>query len=242
MPTEHDVLVDVRGLEKSFGRRTVMTGLTMQLTAGMLIGLVGANGGGKTTSLRILAGLMLPSAGSGTVLGADVRKARRPGSAIGYMGQSIGLYPELTVRDNLRFRIDCHGLPHPSRALAEIADRFGVEPVLDRRVAQLSGGWARRAQFAAATMHRPRLLLLDEPTAGLDVVTRQWLWQWLGDFIDAGGAAVIATHDLVEAERCPIVIHYADGRAALPEVPRSLMGRAGTDTLEAAIARLALAS
>ncbi len=240
MFTDIAPLIDVRGLGKTYGRRTVVAGVALRLAPGTLVGLVGANGGGKTTTLRMLAGLTRPSAGEGKVLGEDIGRARRPSPMIGYMAQSLGLYPELTARENLRFRADVHGLSNPRDKVTAAAAQFGIATVLDARFETLSGGWARRVQFAAATIHAPRLLLLDEPTAGLDVATRHALWAWLGAYVSQGGAAVIATHDLVEAERCPVVIYYADGRAAPAEPLTALLARAGAPTLEAAVLTLAM--
>ena len=230
-----DAVINVVGLSRSFGGRTVVRGVSLQLGPGELIGLVGANGGGKTTTLRMLAGLLRPTSGSGSVLGGDVT---RPGRAkrrqIGYVTQSLALYPELTVTENLRFRARalCGGDP---KAQAAVVEEFGLSTVLHARVSELSGGWARRVQFAASVIHRPALLLLDEPTAGLDAKTRQDMWGWIAGLAAGGSTILVSTHDLHEAERCPQIVHFCDGTAEGPLPPETFIRRSGAATLEAAI-------
>lgn len=232
-----DPLVDITELARSFGGRTVIDRLTMRLDPGMMIGLVGANGGGKTTSLRMIAGLLAPDRGNGTVLGVPVeRSGMRPG--LGYMPQRLSLYPELTVRENLRFRVSVHA-GNSQQALDEAIDRWGLASVVDQRFDRLSGGWGRRVQFAATMIGAPRLLLLDEPTAGLDVVTRRLIWQWLAAFTASGGGVIISTHDLAEAGACPQIIHYHGGEARGPIRPADLIRELGVATLEDAVAQLA---
>ncbi len=234
-------LIDVTGLGKRYGTRPVVRDVTLRLSPGEIVGLVGANGGGKTTTLRMLAGLLRPDLGSGTVLGDDIRQ---PGTArrarIGYMPQRLSLHPELTVAENLRFRADVHGLPDAKGDVVAAAARWGLNPVLAMRFERLSGGWGRRVQFAATMLHTPPLLLLDEPTAGLDVVTRADIWRWLIELAGRGHGVVIATHDLTEAERCPMILHYRDGLAEGPIASAGLIEKTGAATLEAAVAALAL--
>jgi ABC-2 type transport system ATP-binding protein len=230
-----DPVIAVTGLSRSFGGRTAVRDVSMQLSPGEVVGLVGANGGGKTTTLRMIAGLLRPTGGSGMVLGADVglpRKASR--HRIGYMTQSLALYPELTVAENLRFR--ARALCGGNRAAqAAVVEDYGLTPVLSARVAELSGGWTRRVQFAATVIHRPALLLLDEPTAGLDAKTRHDMWGWISGLAAGGSTILVSTHDLHEAERCPLIIHFRDGQAEGPFPPETLIRRSGTNTLEAAI-------
>ncbi|MBX9662616.1 ABC transporter ATP-binding protein [Novosphingobium sp.] len=231
-----ELLVDISGLSKAFGSRTVVRDVSMRLGAGDLLGLVGANGGGKTTTLRMLAGLVKPDTGSGTVLGAAIRSGRSgriDQRQIGYMSQKLALYAELTVLENLRFHARVHGLR--SDVIGDALARYGLEAVASQRFGVLSGGWARRVQFATSVLHAPLLLLLDEPTAGLDVVTRLALWDWMAQFASAGSAVVVSTHDLAEAERLPQIMLYRDGRASAQTTPGQLIGAAGSPTLEAAV-------
>ncbi len=235
-----DPLIDVAALAKRYGARTVIQRVSLRLEPGQIVGLVGANGGGKTTTLRMLAGLLRPDAGSGQVLGEDVAaRTRQRRGEIGYMPQRLSLYPELSVAENLRFRLRAHGFDRMRARLAEAVVRWGLDSVIDTRFDRLSGGWGRRVQFAATMLSAPRLLLLDEPTAGLDVVTRHDIWRWLTDLAAQGCGIVISTHDLIEAERCPLILHYADGRAHGPVAPAALIAESGSDTLEAAVAALA---
>ncbi len=232
-------LVEVVGLAKKFGERTVVEGVTLCVRRGDMVGLVGANGGGKTTTLRMLASLLRPDAGSGQVLGhpvGDTTTARR--RQIGYMSQRLALYGDLTVAENLRFHADVHDLPNQADAVAESVVRHRLETVLATRFSELSGGWARRVQFAATVLHAPPLLLLDEPTAGLDVATRRAIWGWLAELAAGGHGIVVSTHDLHEAEQCPRVILYHQGRAGVQTTPAALAAEHGAATLEDAVARL----
>jgi len=233
MPTEP--LVEVAGVGKAYNGRTVVAGVTLTVRRGDIVGLVGANGGGKTTTLRILAGLLRADAGAGRVLGGDlsaVTPARR--GATGYMGQRLALHADLSVAENLRFHAAVHGLGR--EAVAQAVARHGLASVGDTRFGELSGGWARRVQFAATVLHAPPLMLLDEPTAGLDVVTRRHIWGWLGDFAAAGHGIVISTHDLQEAERWPSILLYERGRASQQTTPSALIARCGVASLEDAVA------
>ena len=230
-----DPVIDVTGLSRSFGGRPVVRGVSLRVGRGEVVGLVGANGGGKTTTLRMLAGLLRPTEGSGRVLGADVtRPTHANRRQIGYMTQSLALYPDLTVCENLDFRarILCGGDP---AAQAAVIAEFGLASILSARVSELSGGWARRVQFAASVIHRPALLLLDEPTAGLDAKTRREMWDWIAGLAASGSTVLVSTHDLHEAERCPLIIHFRDGQAEGPFPPEIFTRRSGAATLEAAI-------
>jgi ABC-2 type transport system ATP-binding protein len=147
------------------------------------------------------------------------------------MTQALALYPDLTVSENLAFRARVLGVSDQ----AAVADHYGLAPVLSSRVSELSGGWARRVQFAASVIHRPALLLLDEPTSGLDAKTRQDMWGWIADLAAGGSTVVVSTHDLTEAEHCPLIVHYRDGLAEGPLAPEEFTRRNGAASLEAAI-------
>lgn len=226
-------LVNVSGLGKAFGGREVVRDVTIRVGAGDLLGLVGANGGGKTTTLRMLAGLVAPDTGAGSVLSVDIRSGRIDRRRIGYMSQRLALYPELTVLENLRFHARVHGLP--ASTVGDALARYGLETVATQRFGTLSGGWARRVQFAASVLHAPPLLLLDEPTAGLDAVTRLALWGWITQFAATGSAVIVSTHDLTEAEQLPRIVLYHDGWAGALTTPDAMIGAAGSHSLEAAV-------
>ena len=229
-------LIDVAGLAKSYAGRTVVEDVTLRLMPGEIIGLVGANGGGKTTTLRMIAGLLRPDAGQGAVLGKDIRKAGGDSRArIGYMAQRLALYPDLTVLENLRFRAEAYGVAAPQVRINQTVDAYAIGDVLRQRFGTLSGGWARRVQFAATILHAPPLLLLDEPTAGLDPATRADIWHWLERLAAGGQAIVLATHDLAEAERLPRILLYHQGRASATMAPASLIAALGVASLEQAV-------
>lgn len=234
-------VIAVEGLAKVWGGRTVVRDVSITLARGAMLGLVGANGGGKTTTLRMLVGLVKPDAGQGFVLGENVRgRAAARRARIGYMGQRLALYPDLTVAENLAFRAGVHGLSHPKQGVADVVARYGLGDVQRQRFGQLSGGWARRVQFAASVIHAPPLLLLDEPTAGLDVATKRDIWRWLNTLAAAGCAIIISTHDLAEAEHCPVIILYQSGIAHPAMTPAGFMAEEGADSLEAAVLNRAL--
>lgn len=239
-PEVSQALVAVAGLAKIFGKTMVVRDVSFSVRSGHLVGLVGANGGGKTTTLRMIAGLLRADAGNGQVLGHDLGDPRQARiGQIGYMPQRLALYPELSVRENLTFRARAHRLAKPAMAIDETVARYRLDPVIDARVARLSGGWARRVQFAATVIHAPPLLLLDEPTAGLDIATRNDIWAWLGELAHGGCGIVVSTHDLAEAERCDLIVPYHEGRAFAATSPQAFVARQGVASLERAILKLA---
>ncbi len=218
--------VSVNGLRKSFSGRTAVEGLSLALQPGEVVGLVGANGGGKTTSLRMLAGLLVPDVGTGTVLGRDLRRdASSLRHEIGYLAQGFSLHAELTIAENLRFRADLYGTSRPRIAVARALERFGLSALADQPVKQLSGGWSRRAQVAAAVVHEPRLVLLDEPTTGLDLAAQRQIWGHIMAMTEAGVGILVATHDLREAERCDRVAFLVDGAMRAYGSPRDLISQ-----------------
>ena len=166
-----ELLVAVHDLSKRYGRATVVADVTLALWSGEICGFVGSNGAGKTTILRMLAGILKPDGGGGQVLGFDLRRdAEEIRERVGYMSQRLSLYPELSVFENLRFRAATYGLRNPCAAAESALCEFGLVPWAGSAAGSLSGGWARRLQLAASLLHSPRLVLLDEPTAGLDAV------------------------------------------------------------------------
>src|ERR1700722_16368175 len=198
-----ETLVAVREVTKRYGHRIAVESLDLNLFAGEVFGLVGANGGGKTTTLRILAGILKPDRGRGHVLGLDLtNEASEIRKHIGYMSQRLSLYADLTVYQNLRFRADVYGVQNPGVTVANAIREFELEPFAQARARHLSGGWARRLQLAAALIHSPRLIFLDEPTAGLDVASRHEVWRRIERMAARGAGVIVSSHDLAEAERC----------------------------------------
>ncbi len=232
-------LIEVAGLEKRFAARVAVAGIDLSLRRGELQGLIGANGGGKTTILRLLAGLLKADAGGGRVLGLELgRDATQIRRRIGYLPQRLSLYAELSLRENLRFRASVYGLPRPTAAADLALEDFGLSDRARLPAGALSGGLARRLQFAAALIHRPPLLLLDEPTAGLDAESRQDVWRRIAALATRGAGILLCTHDLAEAERCGSLSFLVAGRCAARGTASDLVRHAAVQAyrIEAAAA------
>lgn len=213
-------LVAVRDVTKRYGHLIAVESLDLHLCAGDVFGLVGANGGGKTTTLRILAGILRPDRGRGHVLGLDLtNEASEIRKHIGYMSQRLSLYSDLTVHQNLRFRADVYGVQNRGVTVANAIREFELEPFAQARARQLSGGWARRLQLAAALIHSPKLIFLDEPTAGLDVASRHEVWRRIDRMAAQGAGVIVSSHDLAEAERCSRAALLSEGRVVAAGTP-----------------------
>jgi ABC-2 type transport system ATP-binding protein len=213
-------LVVVENISKRYGRKNAVADVTLTLQAGEVCGFIGPNGGGKTSTLRMLAGILKPDEGHGRVLGFDIlRDAAKIRERIGYLSQKQSLYAELSVFENLRFRAEIYGLRNPHAEVEAAICEFGLEPWAHSRTDSLSGGWARRPQLAASLLHSPRLVLLDEPTAGLDALARQEVWRHVEELAASGSGVILCTHDLAEAERCSNIVFFADGQVVNAGVP-----------------------
>jgi ABC-2 type transport system ATP-binding protein len=218
--------LEARGLEKRFGEVDALRGLTFSVDAGELYGLVGPDGAGKTTAIRALAGLLLPDAGQALVLGRDPREGGpEVRESLGLMPQQYSLYRDLTVAENLRFFSRLYVLPR--RQYEERAKRLLAITRLDRfterRADALSGGMYKKLALACALLHEPRILILDEPTNGVDPVSRRELWGLLHEFVEGGMAVLVSTPYMDEAERCARVGLIHRGRLLLEGTPRELL-------------------
>jgi ABC-2 type transport system ATP-binding protein len=205
--------IDVGGLSKSYGGRKVVQDVAIQLEEGHICGFLGPNGSGKTTTLRMLCGLLTPDSGRGTCLGLDIR---RDTAAIkrqtGYMTQRFSLYDELSVEENLDFIARMYGLAGRREKVEASLAGLGLGDRRRQPAAQLSGGWKQRLALAACVLHEPRLLLLDEPTAGVDPKARREFWDEIHRLARAGITILVSTHYMDEAERCHDVAYIVDGR------------------------------
>ncbi|MGE0223587.1 MAG: ABC transporter ATP-binding protein [Acetobacteraceae bacterium] len=229
-----EVVIDVHDIHKSFGARKVVQGLTLRVTSGQICGFLGANGSGKTTTIRILCGLLRPDSGRGTCLGLDItRETAAIRRQIGYMTQRFSFYEDLTVFENLDFVGSVYELPNRAKAVAAIMSRMGLTDRADQLAGQLSGGWKQRLALAACVLHQPRLLLLDEPTAGVDAQARRAFWDLIHDFADEGLTVLVSTHYMDEAERCTRIVYLADGRIVTQGTPAELARSTGLITFAA---------
>ena len=205
-------VIDVRGLTKRFGGRTVVDKVDLQVSKGRICGFLGPNGSGKTTTLRMICGLIIPDAGEGEVLGLDLRRQRAAiKSQIGYMTQKFGLFSDLTIRENLEFTARVFDLDRMKGRVDEALERLGLASRADQLAGKLSGGWKQRLALACAVLHEPRILLLDEPTAGVDPQARREFWDQIHALALEGMTVLVSTHYMDEAERCHEIAYIAYG-------------------------------
>lgn len=234
-----DYLVQATNLHKSFGYTDAVDGVSLQIKAGEIYGLVGSDGAGKTTTMRLLVGALLPTQGEISICGYDVGKqAEQARSMIGYLSQRFSMYEDLTVLENIRFFAEIRGLSSTEwlpRSM-EILKFVGLEKFKDRRAGQLSGGMKQKLGLASALVTRPRLLLLDEPTTGVDPVTRQDFWQLVIKLVSAregdGVSVIISTPYMDEASRCHRVGFMKMGRIIAEDSPSNLRARLNGRVLE----------
>jgi ABC-type multidrug transport system ATPase subunit len=223
----NDRVIDVRNLRKSFGTRRVVDGLTLQVAKGEICGFLGANGSGKTTTIRMLCGLLVPDGGEGSCLGLDIRRdAALIRRQIGYMTQRFSYYEDLTVRENLDLVAGVYEMADGKAAVANIIARMGLSAYETHLAGHLSGGWKQRLALAACVLHRPKLLLLDEPTAGVDAKARREFWDLIHDLAGEGLTVLVSTHYMDEAERCNRIVYLAEGRIVVQGTSDDVVRRA----------------
>ncbi|WP_091740884.1 ABC transporter ATP-binding protein [Phenylobacterium immobile] len=205
--------IDVRGLNKSFGDKHVVRDVTIAVEEGRITGFLGPNGSGKTTTLRLLCGLLTPDSGEGEVLGLDFRKDQEAiKRQTGYMTQKFSLYEDMTIEENLAFVARVHSLDRRRERVWAVLERLGLADRRKQLAGALSGGWKQRLALAAATLHEPRLLLLDEPTAGVDPKARREFWDEIHAMAAEGLTVLVSTHYMDEAERCHDIGYILYGR------------------------------
>jgi ABC-2 type transport system ATP-binding protein len=226
-----DIAIEVEGLTKRFGGRAVVRNLSLKVKRGTIYGFLGPNGSGKTTTIRMLCGLLTPDEGRGTCLGYDIlTETAKIKRHVGYMTQRFSLYNDLSVRENLEFVARIYGLRDAAGASSAMISRLGLEGRGDQLAGSLSGGWKQRLALGACTLPQPQLLLLDEPTAGVDPKARREFWSEIHAFAAEGLTVLVSTHYMDEAERCHEIAYIANGELLVHGTIDEVMQRAGLTT------------
>ena len=221
----------MRGLTKAFGGRTVVDRVDLAVPRGQVCGFLGPNGSGKTTTIRMLCGLLEADAGEGTCLGYDIRpEARRIKLRVGYMTQRFGLYEDLSIAENLDFTARVYRLDNRRQRVADALERLGLTSRKAQLAGTLSGGWKQRLALAACLLHEPELLLLDEPTAGVDPKARRDFWREIHALAADGITVLVSTHYMDEAERCHRLVYISYGKMLAAGTAPEVIAQAGLRT------------
>ena len=225
------LVIDVEGLTKRFGDKTVVDHFSMQVRRGQIYGFLGPNGSGKTTTIRMLCGLLTPDEGRGTCLGYDIlRDSALIKREVGYMTQRFSLYEDLSIAENLDFIARVYGVAERRRRVTEAIERLGLTKRRGQLAGSLSGGWKQRVALAACLLHDPKLLLLDEPTAGVDPGARRDFWDHIHDLAHSGITVLVSTHYMDEAERCHELAYIAYGKLLTHGTVAEVVRQAGLST------------
>jgi ABC-2 type transport system ATP-binding protein len=227
--------IETRNVRKSFGKNVAVHGLDLSVARGEVFGLLGPNGCGKTTTIRMLCGLLRPTSGTAKVVGYDIAtQAEDLRNRIGYMSQKFGLYGDMTTAENLHFYAELYGVRGPvgARKRAEVIERLGLGERIDQMVGTMSGGWKQRVALACATAHDPELLFLDEPTAGVDPAARRQFWETIYGLAERGTTIVVTTHYMDEAARCQRVAFLSRGKLIAVGTPNEVTEHFGLASIE----------
>ncbi len=226
--------IDVKGLVKIYGTRTVVDHVDLTIMPGRICGFLGPNGSGKTTTLRMICGLLTPDGGSGTCLGHDIITEREQVKRqAGYMPQRFGLYEDLTIRENLEFVGRLYRIPRLRQTVDQSLDRLGLSTRQHQLTGSLSGGWKQRLALAACVLHQPKLLLLDEPTAGVDPKARRAFWDEIHALAAEGITVLVSTHYMDEAERCHEIAYIAYGKLMARGSSEEIVAQSGLHAMVA---------
>jgi ABC-2 type transport system ATP-binding protein len=232
--TGADLAIDVRGLTKRFGGKMAVDGVDLAMPRGEVWGFLGPNGSGKTTTIRMVCGLLTPSDGSGTCLGFDILKeTARIKLETGYMTQKFSFWGDLSIRENLELVARLYKLPNMRQTVDQTLEELGLSKRQKQLAGALSGGWKQRLALAAVTMHKPQLLLLDEPTAGVDPQARRDFWDEIHRVTASGVSVLVSTHYMDEAERCDRIVYLANGRIAARGLVGDIIAASGLTTWRA---------
>jgi len=224
--------ISVQGLTKRFGGKTVVDEVSMDVTEGEIMGFLGPNGSGKTTTIRLMCGLLEPDAGEGLVLGHNIRTERRAIKRnVGYMTQRFSFYEDLTIEENLRFVAGLYGMKPQRQVVRDTLEDLGLTSRKAQLAGSLSGGWKQRLALAACIMHRPKLLILDEPTAGVDPKARRDFWDEIHALAHGGLTVLVSTHYMDEAERCHRISYISYGKLVAQGRVDDVVRDAGLSTL-----------
>lgn len=235
-------VIETKNLSKKFGAFTAVDQITFDVEKGEIFGFLGANGAGKTTAMRMLCGLSLPSSGSGRVAGYDIaEEPEKIKENIGYMSQKFALYEDLKVWENLRLYAGIYGMKEKEIQgnIDSLLERLGFENVKNNLVSSLPLGWKQKLAFSAAIFHKPNLVFLDEPTGGVDPITRRQFWEMIYEATDAGITVFVTTHYMDEAEYCDRVSIMVDGRIEALDSPRQLKSKYQVETMDEVFKKLA---
>ncbi len=228
-----ELAIAVEGLTKRFGDKTVVDRFSMQVPRGQIYGFLGPNGSGKTTTIRMICGLLTPDEGRGTVLGHDLaRDTALIKREVGYMTQKFSLYEDLSIQENLDFVARMYRVTDRRRRVAGALANLGLAPRKDQLAGTLSGGWKQRLALAACLIHEPKLLLLDEPTAGVDPGARRDFWEHIHELAHSGITVLVSTHYMDEAERCHALAYIANGKLLTQGTIKEVIDRANLGTWE----------
>lgn len=233
--------IETKDLTKTFGDYTAVNHITFSVSSGEIFGFLGANGAGKTTAIRMLCGLLLPSSGSGRVAGYDImRETRQIRKKIGYMSQKFSLYGDLTFFENMKLYGSIYGLKGAKLAarIDEMSSFLDMKDLLGKRTETVPWGWQQRLSLACANLHEPRILFLDEPTGSVDPVSRRTFWDFIIELSRKGTTIFITTHHMDEAEYCNRISVMISGRIAAMDTPRKLKESTGSLTLQDAFVKI----
>lgn len=230
-----ELAVQTRGLRKTFAAIVAVEGLDLEILRGEVFGVLGPNGSGKTTTIRMLCGLLTPTSGEATVVGYDLRTEQAEiRKSIGYMSQRFGLYDDLTVRENVRFYAAVYGLRGAAldARIVELFEQLELTPRAEQLAGTLSGGWKQKLGLACATAHHPKMLFLDEPTAGVDPAARRRFWEIIYDLARGGTTVLVTTHYMDEAARCQRLAFLSRGHLIAQGTADEIPAQFGERTIE----------
>lgn len=227
------ITIDVQHLKKSFNGKPAVADISLKVNAGEIYGFMGPNGGGKTTTMRMLCGLLTPTAGSGTCLGFNIlTEAQQIKKNTGYMTQQFSLYDELTIKENLAFMAKLYGIENAEQVISQNMQEMELTERANQIVSTLSGGWKQRLSLAAALLHNPKLLLLDEPTAGVDPRARKEFWDKIQTLSSKGITTLVSTHYMDEAARCSRLAYISQGLILISGTKDEILTNSGLKNLE----------